>query len=63
MNLIEARRHLTRKEMEDLTERALARGPFTVDNVRRIGSRVEVRITQEGVSRLIVLDPLAVRSL
>jgi len=65
MTLTEARRQLSRKEMEKVTERALATGPFTVDKVRRLGSRVEVSVsfTNTDKKKLIILDPLSVRTL
>jgi hypothetical protein len=44
MSITEARKQLTKPEMDKLTEKALERGPFVVENVRRIGNHVEVEV-------------------
>ena len=44
MSITEARKLLTKPEMDRLTEKALERGPFAIENVRRIGNHVEVDV-------------------
>jgi hypothetical protein len=44
MTIPEARKLLTKPEMDKLTEKALERGPFSIENVRRIGNHVEVEV-------------------
>jgi hypothetical protein len=59
MHITEIRKLLTKPEMDKLTEKALERGPFVVENVRRIGNHVEVEIRypRKGKrARLISLD-------
>ena len=59
MTITEARKLLTKPEMDRLTEKALERGPFVVENVRRIGNHVEVEIRYPRAgnrAKLISLD-------
>ena len=44
MSITQARKLLTKPEMDKVTEKALERGPFLIENVRRIGNHVEVEV-------------------
>lgn len=44
MSITEARKQLTKKEMDRLTEKALEKGPFVIENIRRIGNQAEVNV-------------------
>jgi len=44
MRIPEIMRQLTHEQMSKLTEKALARGPFKVDNIRKIGNQTEVTV-------------------
>jgi hypothetical protein len=60
MRIPDVRAHLTKEEMEAVTEKALANGPFQVLNIRRIGSKKEVTVKYQktGAEEVIVLDPV-----
>jgi hypothetical protein len=60
MRIPDIRSHLTREEMEMLTEKALALGPFQVLNIRTIGSRKEVQVKYQrtGSEETVILDPV-----
>lgn len=58
MTVPEARKLLTKKEMDAVTEKALAKGPFSIQNVRRIGSQLEVTVRytrQENRTQTIII--------
>lgn len=48
MTIPEARKLLTREEMEKVTEYALKTGPFSIEKVRRKSDRVEVTVKFTG---------------
>jgi len=55
MTVGEARQQLTKDEMETLTEKALAIGPFVIDRVIRMGRLVEVGVSFVGGGKKLIV--------
>lgn len=56
MTIQEARRLLTNKEMEKVTERALSSGAFSIERVNRKHGRLEVSVKFQKTGEIKVLD-------
>jgi hypothetical protein len=57
MTITEIRRLLTKKELDQVTERAFRHGAFTVENVRKANGKKEVaiRYAKDGERETLVL--------